>query len=360
MGRRSTGVSSGVRFLTILVCLIGALIPITAAHADLPDPDTVEIEAVRVFRHMLEANDTLVVARYNVHYGNSSQQPTQPIDRTFEFLYIDAGNCTVGNITAYPFHNQGYDLGVVAFYFGANNTACAGNATPTWGEAGNITVIGSALFDDPKPTDSYILTSDDWSPYSSPADIREDLRGFIISNALFLELNWNEFWIDFGADNRQLSMVDYIAPYYTVLAPAGEGYFTVVISDLRDMCPLLFSIQIIDPAYADKTFTQSLSDTYKSTYDDTPVGVFQEALSDMFGGVGEQVMGTIVTIIIMILLMAYCAKKWGRASPWLLISFPAVIILVRMGFTEMSLMFLAAALGVLLIAYAFFFSKGQG
>jgi len=84
----------------ILGLLLSILAP--AAYADLNTPDTVEIEEVRCWKHMLEPDDVLIVARYNVHYGNLTAQPYQSIDQTFRFAYGNSTGTELGNSTAYP------------------------------------------------------------------------------------------------------------------------------------------------------------------------------------------------------------------------------------------------------------------
>lgn len=346
MGKEYTG------FLLVILALMLALIP-ASVYADVPDPDTIEIESVQVFRHMLQANDTVCLLRYNIGYGNTTQ-PDEPVDQTFIFTWVDStGNTTLGNTTAVPFHNLGYGKGCVSFYLDSDYGAY-------WGNLGNVTVQGTALFDAPVPSDTYTLQSGDYSTYASPADIREELRQFVIANAMFLELNWNEFWMITGAEGRQIDLLAFISPQYTVLSSTGEGYFTQVIANLRSMCPLLFSVQILNPTYTDQEFDQSLAETYADTYEGTEVENFLEGSSEFFGNIGAQTIGTILTIALVLFTMGFCAWKWQRATPGIVIAFPAVLVLTRMGFPDMIIVIASVGFAVLLLAFTLFFKPGAG
>lgn len=361
MGTIATGVS---RWAIIVgaVCLAGlqglTAAPVAQAQS-LSDPTTIEIEDAKCFRHMLEADDYLCVARYNIVWANESDQPVLSVDQAFEFLYEDESGCTVGNITAFPFHNLGYGKGLVAFYFEGNNTAC-GSQTPDWEELGNITVQGNAYFGSPPPSDTYTLAASDYTEGTSPADIREELRQYLIAQALFLELDWNQFWVDLGASQRTIDLLTFISSTYTVLSTSGEAYLTEVIDDLQDMCPLLFSIQITTLEAEENEYDYAMSEEFKGTFDDTPIGDAMEASSSLLGGVGVQVVGTIATVLAVIAVMVVCARKWQRASPGILIAFPLVIISVRAGFFEMAIMAVFVALCALMLGYFMFFKPAAG
>jgi hypothetical protein len=325
------------------------------AHADLPDPDTLEVEAARVFRHMLEANDTLLIARYNVLYSNTTDQPTQPIDQTFNFIWHNANGTEVDTATAYAFNNYGYGKGCVAFYLAANATTA-----PSWGDLGNVTVRGTSLFDAPAPEANYTLTAGDYTPYNSPADIREDLRQYVIANSLFLELDWNTFWANLGMEQRQVDLLIYIPPDYTVLSTSGEGYWTETIDDLRDMCPLLFSLQILEPTYTDEEHPQTQATNYTERYADTPVEDFREGLSDFFGGIGEQTTGTILTVILMFAVAGFYVYKWNKPIIGILAAMPGALMFTIMGIPSMAIVFLIVAIAFLSFVVSFFFKPGAG
>lgn len=324
------------------------------ARADLPDPETLEVEAARVFRHMLEADDILLVARYNAHYANITVQPAQCVDQTFDFTWYDSSSTLISNTTAYGYHNQGYGKGCVAFYLAANATTM-----PTWGDLGNITVRGTSLFDAPAPEANYTLKASDYSSYSSPADIREDFRQYVIANSLFLELDWNEFWADLGMEWQMVSLTMEMAGF-TVLSNRGEAYWGQVIDSLRDICPLLFALEALEPSYTDEEHPQTQATTYEQRYADTPVEDFKVGLSDFFGGIGTQTVGTIFVVIFMMVVAGFYAFKWQKPIVGILGAFPGVLIFTIIGLPEMAIVFLMVAMAFLTVIMSLFFKPGAG
>lgn len=340
-------------FALLLTAFAVCLMP-GVAFADLPDPETLELEEVECFRHMLEANDMLVLARYECTYANDTVQPDHPIADTFNFRLYDSNTTSVSNTTAYAFHHNGYDKGIVSFYLAANRTLM------DWGDLGNITIIGSSLFDSPAPNTTYEMVAADYTSSTSPATIREELRQFIISQATFLQLDWNQYWLGLGAESMQIELLTFVTPDYTVLSYAGESYFTNAIENLRSMCPLLFANQLIVPSYEDANWTSAQAGNYESQWSGTNVSTFMTAASDFFGGIPFQVIGTIGSVFFILGTMVFCAVKGYRIAPAIVIAFPAILIFTRMGWTEMALVWLGTAVCVLLLARAWFLRESQG
>lgn len=355
MGKRcAQSAWSGILALALCLAFTLSLLPYGVAYADLPSPDTIEIEAARVFRHMLEANDTLLIARYNVSYANSTSQPPQPIDQTFSFIWHNSNSTAISNTTAYAFHNMGYGKGAISFYLAANST------NTTWGDLGNVTARGTSLFDPPAPEANYTLQSGDYSPYNSPADIREDLRQYIVANSMFLELDWNQFWANLGMERQVDLLMQIPQTDYAVLSPSGEGYWVNTIDNLRDICPLLFALQIIEPTYIDEEHPGTQAETYRQCYAGTPVEDFKEGLSDFFGGIGIGTVCTILTVIFVMCVAGFYTFKWQKPIIGLLGAMPGVLILTIMGFPEMAIILLATAIAVLTFVVSFFWKPGVG
>lgn len=343
--------------LTIIILLSLCLIPQTAA-ADLNTPSTLRIESVKIFRHYQDANDTLAIVRYNISYANETLQPYQPINETFVFNWTDSNGCDLGNVTAYPFHNLGYAAGIVSFYFEAGHT-CGNTTSPAWGDLGNITAIGTDLFDSP-PSDIWNITANDYTSYTAPADIREELRQHIISTALLLTVNWNDYYLDMGADSPVIDLVQHVSPDYTVLSVTGESYFTLSIDNLYACCPLLFSHQITEPERDDRTHTQAGASYLRDRNDDTQLEEFRKGVNEFTGNMGEMVMGNVITCILCIVIVAIWAIKFNKAQAGILASFPVIIFMVDQGFADLYIMLTLVMIAVILIAYKMLFRTGQG
>lgn len=349
----------------IFVALFLFAFPLSAYE----QPDICTIEDASIFRHMLEPDDMLILLRYEISWGNTSEQPIEPCPDSFYFTW---GNSTDiwGNTTALPFHNLGYGKGIVAFYYEADD----GNLTD-WGEAGNLTVTGTgAVWGGSPPSDQYLVSSDDYSAYSAPSDIREELRQYILSNASFLELDWNTFYIEAGASSRQVDLLQVVDYQNTYLAATGSAYFNGVLTRampatvlenytqiLQAICPNVLPFQVLYPQYDDYDWTGNYSETIKQTFDDSPIGDFKEGLSEFLGGIGEDTATTILIVGIVAVLVAYlCYRTPQKFLAALLATYPIFIITSRMGLCNPAVLWLFMCISVIILVYATLFEKGQG
>lgn len=325
-----------------------------AARAQLADPVTLRIEEVQVFRHMAQANDTLYVARYNIDWGNTTQ-PHQAVDLTFDFLLYDDVGVVVGNKTAYPFHNGGYNQGIVSFYFEGNST------NPSWNELGNVTIQGTGLFGSPLPSVTYELTTDDYSSYTSPADIREELRQFIIAQANFIDFSWNEYWIGEGSEGRETDLLMYLQDQRSyVFSATGEAYFLEAITDLDVYCPQLFLVILSPLDYADKEHSQEALSQYQEQFDGTPIEEFKIAVSGWMGGIGSATAFSMFIVLFVAGNMMFTGMKWNNIYAGLMISLAPTWIMARMGLPDLGLMFLAAAMVIVAAFFLVLLKPSQG
>jgi hypothetical protein len=350
------------------LCLVCCLISIFSlpAYAVLVPPTTIEIEAGSVggYRNLIEPGDVLIIARYNINWsGNYSNQPTVPIYDTFYFNWTDSdGNCTSYSTTGpvFPINNCGYGKGIVSWYWDASET-CGNSTWPPWGDLGNVTVTGTGLFGGSPPTSTYTMTSSDWCPYSLPQDSRQNLYEYIVDNASILDMDWNNWLVMQGYSSREVDLLQYMSPGYTVLTSIGEAYFLAAIPKLRTMCPMVFAINNILPSPAAAgNYSHAKATSYLHQYDNTEVGKFKTGASEMFGGIGEEAAGTFLTLLFVLAVTIYTTMRKQRALPGLLICAPAVLLFTRMGFPSMAVVFLAVAAGVILLAYAVFWRGSQG
>lgn len=320
-------------------------------------PSTLAIEQVHVFRYCLNATDKLYLLRYNVAWGNFSDQPYYSIDQTFNFLLYDSGGNLTGNKTAYAFHDLGYGKGVVAFYFSG-----IGNDTgPSWGDLGNITIAGNSLFGNSTPNVTYTLQASDYSSYTTASDIREELRQYIIAQAMFLDSDWNQFWLSQGMTDQQVALLQYFSDSQSyVFSGAGEAYFSNAIPDISSMCPSLFAFSLNEITYNAQTHPLTAKTTYESQWAGTPIQEFKDAVAGLMGGVGASTAFTMLTMLFIMGNMIVCNIKWGRAYPGIMVSWGSVLILTRMGFPDIAVV-MTGIMGVVLLAlYFLFYRTGQG
>lgn len=336
-----------------LVMLLSLLLS-NIAFASYNTPDTTLVEGVRVFRHMLEPDDVLMLVRYDVSWGNTSEQPAQSIAQTFEFTYT-AGNGTVlGNDTAYPYFNMGYAKGIMAFYWASNATD-----KPTWGDLGNVTMAGIGDWGGPAPTSTYELSDLDWSSYSAPSDIREDLRQWVINQMAFIEWDWNQWYIDHGFTSNTVSMTAAMGEGYSVLSSQGEAYMTCVHRDFRTMCPQLFLLRFTTSEHIEDDWTLDQQAAYEGKHTDDIVGDTTALLGRVMG-IDPIWASTICLIVATIGCMVVCQAFFNKALNGLLIGYALIVISVPEGLFQMGLMAVFAFLAIWQLADTFFFRRASG
>lgn len=343
------------RLLSVLVILGILLVPLIA-HADITTPDTVAIETARCWRHMLEPNDVLIIARYNIDYGNLSSQPYQDITQTFYFTYTDSLGNVTGNETAYPFFNLGYAKGLVAFYWAGNETDAD---TPAWGDLGNITVTGTSLFTSP-PSATYTLTADDWTAGTQPSSQREDIRQWLLNQLIFLELDWNNWYADQGYTDRQVSLVASLGVDYTYADTSGEAYLGLTVDGITDMVPLLFMGSTTAVTHTEREWTLAQQNVWEAIHEGDAVGNATEALSDLMGGIGRIWASTVLIIVGCLAIIIACATSTfgNRLNNGLLIAYVIILLSTPEGLFQTGLMALFAVIAVIYEA-DIFLSKRQ-
>jgi hypothetical protein len=344
--------SNILRLLAVVGILAALLMPLIA-HASYTPPDTAQIEVVRVFRHMLQPNDVLMIARYDIGWGNQSSQPNADIQQTFEFTY-SYGNVTLGNETASTLFNYGYAKGLVAFYW-------AGNATdkPTYGGLGNVTLTDVADFGNVTITDTYTLQASDYSSYVQPSELREDLRQWIISQLMLINWDWNQWY----TENGSTLAIGLLAVFdsYTVLDTAGEAYMQSVQADIKEMCPALFLFNTAVYDYENETWTLSQQSIYESVHATDLIGNITEGLKDLTGDMIDTIwITTFVTMVVAGGLIFACNYWWMQAKIGALGAYLVILVATPEGFFQMGLTALIAVLAVIYLIDTFYWKRSSG
>ncbi len=344
-----------LRLAAVLGIVIASLCCLVSpSAAQVSDPETVELLEVQAFRHLAEADDILYIVRYDIDWGNVSQ-PLLAADSTFDFVLYDDAGAVVGNTTAAVIHNSGYNQGVVSFYFPGNTT------NPSWGELGNVTIEGTSVFGSPPPGDTYSLTSEDYCSYTSPGEIREEFRQFIIAQSMFIDFDWNDFWISGGSEAREVDLLYYLQDSHTyVLSATGEAYYGYAVPDLDTYCPQLFLFNLSEWTYTEKEHSQAAKAAYESQFDDTPIEDFKIAVAELMGDIGAPTAFTIITVLIVLANASYTAHKWNRIYPGIMASWGTVLILTRMGLPDIAMVMLVVTAALLFALYGLLLKPAQG
>lgn len=342
-----------LRLLAVLGVLVSVFMPLIA-HASFTVPDTAQIEAVRVFRHILTADDVLMMARYDISWGNVSAQPNADITQTFEFTYTDTTGNVTGNETASTLFNYGYAKGLVAFYWGGNATD-----KPGWGDLGNVTLTDTADFGNTTVTDTYTLQATDYSSYAQPSEIREDLRQWVIDQLMLIEWDWNQWYTEQGS-NLSVSLLA-VFDTYTVLDFAGEAYMQRVHPDFRDMCPALFLFNTCLFDYENEDWTLSQQSIYELQHETDWIGNITHGVKALTGDKINTIwITTFVTAVVAGGLIFACNLWWLQAKIGALGAYLIVLVATPEGFFQMGLTALIAVFAVIYIVDVFFWKRSSG
>ncbi len=248
--------------LTVLVLYL-TILPMPAMAATSPPDSTPSMEDINVYRHLMETDDFLLIAKYNLPYATA---PNASATQAYLFRLLDTDNVTsLLSNEAYAYSNNGYGYGVIAFY------ASAADA-PTWGLNYNIQIIG-------KPTEfasasnvtwNYPVISGAYSRSSTQAGNQEALGDDILGIAQDLEDAWTAILLE----NSDVGLV---------LSSTGRLYFKNSIPGLQVMAPGIFPIQINDPDYTAENWTNAQATTYRTRLSGTWVGDVYENVATLFG-----------------------------------------------------------------------------
>lgn len=203
---------------SILIVLIAAC-PVVAAE---PQPDSMVIREIVAYQNANESGDQLYIVTYEIT-GNY----TQNADQMFIFR-IREGTTELDHTTPFPFYNQGYGSGIVAFYFEPAEV-------PTWEGDISVEIIGNPLIDWEGTIPSTALDYITWN--TGTIDETHDLIGATI---LYLATILGQEW--------GIELVTTIQGI-TSLTSAGASYFQVVIPFALDMVPAVFGSYTFTPDF---------------------------------------------------------------------------------------------------------------
>lgn len=296
-------------------------------------PSTFAIDSVQVCRSVIEPDDFLLVALYNIHYD--SGQPTQTVDKTYHFRLLSTdGEALIGTVQPYAYQNSGYDKGIVGFYFPAA-------MAPDWGEAYILQINGSPSYFETPPIENYSLADSDYSEYIDQPGNRQLLANYIILTARQLEIDW-------GVEMS----IETIGGIY--LTSTGESYFTKAIPGIKIMAPSIFQTASNSPDYSGNEWGTDKADEYKARFLGTWV---QESLDDMGGlsGVPAQIATSMVTLVIIVIIFILAQRYLYTTSPAVIASTPVLLCSFILGLVSPSIMAITIFIAILFIGYIFVF-----
>jgi hypothetical protein len=212
-------------FLPVLLVLLGVLPFTTPVAASVPQPTTLEIQGIDAYQNALEDGDQLYLITYYVMVNS-----TQSIDALFIFRLRDDTDLEIASTEAFPFHDLGYGLGLVAFYFEADDPAI-----PTWGSNLSVEVIGNPFIDWDGDIPGTTLDLIDWNTGTTA-----ETQQMISNKILYLATEFGQSW--------EVELVTTVQGV-TTLTSAGASYFMTVVPYLGEIVPYILGQYIFSPDF---------------------------------------------------------------------------------------------------------------
>ena len=285
--------------LPTLIVLVATLTLITPVAASYEQPTTLEIQEVTAYENYHEEDAQLYIVTYYI-----SSNYTIDADELFLFQLLDDEGDAVATKAPYPFHNDGYGLGVVAFYLDAGDA-------PTWGGKASVKLVGNPMveWDGSIPnTTTDVIT---WNTGTN-----EEIERLVSSKVLALATNLEESWdVDMVTTNNGV----------TTLTDNGSTYFINVIPYLQAESPAVFGQYVFPPDYPidEKPASDSYADWLTESIDDTVFDISPMARS---WGISRGALTAVIYYGFVILLLVMFAAKRGLKKGLIIFFDVAVII----------------------------------
>lgn len=236
-----------VKILPIFLALLGALVLAIPVLASVEQPTTLEIQEIEAYENYHEEDAQLYIATYYIDFENT---PGEDVDELFLFQLLDDGGDALVTKTAYPFHDDGYGLGVVAFYLDAGDA-------PTWESEVSVKVVGNPMveWEGGIPNNSSDVIA--WN-----TGTMEEIEEMVSAKVLELAAELEEAW---GVDMVTTS------GGVTTLTDDGATYFVNVVPYLGIEAPAVFGQYIFGPDYPidAKPPSDNYADWLATSIDDT-------------------------------------------------------------------------------------------
>lgn len=286
--------------LPILIAILATLSLVTPVAASVEQPTTLEIQETEAYQNYHEDDAQLYIATYFIDFEDP---PAQDVDELFLFQLLDDGGDALVTKTAYPFHDDGYGLGVVAFYLDAGDA-------PTWESEAFVKVVGNPMADwegSPPSNSSDVIT---WNT-GTMEEIDELVSAKVLELAAELEESWD------------LDMVT-TSGGVTTLTDDGSTYFVNVIPYLGTETPAVFGQYVFGPDYPidAKPPSDNYADWLETSIEDTifDLGPIERAHHIAAGSLGT---GIYYAFIIALFVLLISKGKLNKGT--MLLFWPFVV-----------------------------------
>lgn len=306
LGGLKTLLRVNILLLLVVFLIIGSTSPALAADEA---PDSVSLDNIVIFNGLLVAGDFLAVAPYEIPF---TTPPDPNINETYIFRLLSAdGSTDLGTITANPAYNGGYGQGIISFYI----------------ESGMVT--GTAYIFRVQQNPAYYTSPQYWdfvadnTTYSEAADQALALAAKVIATAEIL------------APEYDVTLLDTTESGGTILSTYGELYYLNAIPGLQLMSPTLFSVQLTNPDYTQRSWSTTFADNIKTNYAGTIVEDFMTGYAGMFSLQTSPAMNSLSVVIFLIVVVISVWKFKATTLSALLDGYAVLLLLMLMGFFGM-------------------------
>jgi len=208
--------------LPVLFAVLLSLSLIGPVAASTPQPTDLELRQVTAYENVREDGDQLYLVTYYITIN-----ATQGADQLFIFRLKDNDE-TIATAAAFPYHDQGYGLGVVAFYVSADDA-------PVWEGNVSVQLIGNPLVEWDGDLPGTVFDDITWNT-GTAAEVAALLSSKILYLATLLGQSW------------EVEMVTTVQGV-TTLTSVGASYFMVVIPYAGEILPYIFGQYIFSPDF---------------------------------------------------------------------------------------------------------------
>ena len=291
-----------------MIAVLATFMFITPVLA-IEQPDDLSLEGVWVYRNCREEDDQLYLVLELIDYSVSGE-PSYGADETYMVRLRD-GDDTLKYTYPVSYHNNGYDMGVVAIYFGPGDDA------PDWEGLYTMQLLGNPFQDWPGgvPSDS-----------TSTFDLWQDNEIAITQSVVESRIIWlaNELESDWGVD-----MVTQSDEGEDVLTSYAAAYFVNVVPYMWDIAPGVFSSseympsETVQPDIPSETAGTDYADALENLILDTPLDL--TPLADIFG-VSRGGLTAFLYYGAVAAGMIIIARRLGTYKPVMLLSIVPVIV----------------------------------
>jgi len=317
------------RLFSILASVILGLFLAASPVLAISSPDSIQIDSVYVYHHCLETDDQLYLVEYYVNYGAN---PDENITEAYLGRLMD-GLDELGVVAPYAYFDEGYDKGIFAIYFSADDA-------PPWDGDYTMKLMGNPMLSwtGDIPTIS-VSTFDLWSSSDNIAQTQIELASRILYIADQLELTWAINMIDSTGSGSYLS--DY-----------GESYFTNAIPGIRTMAPRAFAGSTTSPEWDAKEPVTTYAEDRADSVEDTPLDM---TLVADWWGVSRMWASSICFMLGAVFLLFTLLKPTGSFKGLTFLSTPLIIAGGYLGMVPLQVTvisgFAAFALSVFFLFY---------